>query len=149
MERELCVVWSKLYRGDMTTCPDDGTLLARDSGDALGVGRVLGSYRLVRLIGRGGAGAVECLAGAPAFTAINSALVLRRQLDEVPTSPAAEQVAGVPGTFFWDDASATLFAQLAEAPADHSGWEVAVRAAGFRAWPTTETAADYITSRAP
>src|SRR5687768_15559359 len=58
--RKLCVVCSRYYRGAMTTCPDDGTALVVEASDdcASYVGRVLGQYRLARLLGEGGASAV-------------------------------------------------------------------------------------------
>jgi len=58
--RKLCVVCSTLYAPDQTTCPDDGSLLVAESMERtpLTLGTVLGSYRLLRILGQGGAGAV-------------------------------------------------------------------------------------------
>ncbi|MBA2543079.1 MAG: serine/threonine protein kinase [Deltaproteobacteria bacterium] len=64
--RKLCVVCSKVYRGDETTCSTDGTLLVIEAGSdsvelgdgATRLGHVLGNYRLQRVLGEGGAGTV-------------------------------------------------------------------------------------------
>jgi serine/threonine-protein kinase len=61
-QRKLCVVCAKVYRADLTTCPDDGAPLVLEAGDgATGgnkLGHVLGNYRLTRIIGEGGVGTV-------------------------------------------------------------------------------------------
>lgn len=61
-DRKLCVVCSKVFRSDVTTCPDDGTMLVIEAGGdgnhALRLGHVLGNYRLIRSLGEGGVGTV-------------------------------------------------------------------------------------------
>jgi serine/threonine-protein kinase len=54
------VVCAKVYRADLTTCPDDGaTLVVEAVMDGAGrVGQVLGKYRLLRVLGEGGVGTV-------------------------------------------------------------------------------------------
>jgi predicted nucleic acid-binding Zn ribbon protein len=60
--RKLCVVCSKVFRSDMSTCPDDGTDLVIEAGDGEGtqvrLGHVIGKYRLLRMLGEGGVGTV-------------------------------------------------------------------------------------------
>ncbi|MDB4952657.1 MAG: serine/threonine protein kinase [Myxococcales bacterium] len=60
-DRKLCVVCSKVYRSDMSTCPDDGTMLVLEAGGGASqvrLGHVIGNYRLIRSLGEGGVGAV-------------------------------------------------------------------------------------------
>ena len=60
-ERKLCVVCAKVFRADVTTCPDDGSMLVIEAGGTTGpsrLGHVLGNYRLLRVIGEGGVGTV-------------------------------------------------------------------------------------------
>ena len=58
--RKLCVVCATVYRGDVTTCPNDGAMLVIEAGGGgpARLGHVLGNYRLLRLIGEGGVGTV-------------------------------------------------------------------------------------------
>jgi serine/threonine-protein kinase len=60
-ERKLCVVCAKVYRADISVCPDDGSPLVFEAGATTGasrLGHVLGHYRLQRVIGEGGVGTV-------------------------------------------------------------------------------------------
>jgi serine/threonine-protein kinase len=60
-QRKLCVVCAKVFRADLTTCPDDGAPLVIEATTASGqskLGHVLGNYRLTRVIGEGGVGTV-------------------------------------------------------------------------------------------
>jgi serine/threonine-protein kinase len=60
-QRKLCVVCAKVFRADLTTCPDDGSPLVVEASTTSGqskLGHVLGNYRLTRVIGEGGVGTV-------------------------------------------------------------------------------------------
>jgi eukaryotic-like serine/threonine-protein kinase len=70
--RKLCVVCAQIFPSFLSNCPDDGTpLMVADAAEAKAsaeapsgstakamVGQVLGSYRLLRLLGEGGVGCV-------------------------------------------------------------------------------------------
>jgi serine/threonine protein kinase len=61
-DRRLCVVCSKVFRADITTCPDDGSMLVLEAGGGeeggARLGHVIGNYRLQRVLGEGGVGVV-------------------------------------------------------------------------------------------
>jgi serine/threonine-protein kinase len=60
-DRKLCVVCSRIYRSEETTCPEDGAPLvveADGGARASRLGHVMGNYRLLRVLGEGGVGTV-------------------------------------------------------------------------------------------
>src|SRR5687767_5069819 len=57
--RKLCVVCSALYDAELATCPTDGSYLVLQApAEAFKAGQVLGNFRLLRVLGEGGAGVV-------------------------------------------------------------------------------------------
>jgi len=61
VEHKRCAVCSRVFRPEATTCPDDGAVLVVDTDDDLRaprLGQVVGSYRLLRVLGEGGVGTV-------------------------------------------------------------------------------------------
>ena len=60
-DRKLCVVCSRIFRSGETTCPEDGSplVIEAEGGPRAGrLGHVMGSYRLLRVLGEGGVGTV-------------------------------------------------------------------------------------------
>ncbi len=60
-QRKLCVVCSRVFRSELATCPEDGAPLVVEAGEeqrASRLGHVVGSYRLIRVLGEGGIGTV-------------------------------------------------------------------------------------------
>src|SRR5256885_4319657 len=53
---QTCPDCSSLYGDEVVRCPEDGVLLS-NPGDPL-LGRIVGSYRIARLLGKGGMGSV-------------------------------------------------------------------------------------------